>query len=444
MAEGKSTISFEGDASGLKAASQEAVQSLQNVEAAAKKADQAVSGGQSQKSPSKAFEGVGTSKLGDQSQAIGEVKEWAESVKVAGAASDTAAAAAGKLGAGMAGSAAGAGVLRGALAAAAAEAGGFSGILIRLASKIHPIAAAAVIAAAATYKLVDSWIKGRFAAVELAAKLNTLQISWKQYLDGIVNPPGDLLATFKQIDAATEEQKKKNREATDKAIEDGANKARAEEDLINKQNSLDADNERTKRQLVAQAEKKKTEDRIAAETERMNAVNKASDEAAERKRDRTEENLKAEQDLEIALIEATGNKAQALEQEWARETTRLMNESKDAERVGDTETFASKERQIVLLADLYKEKIGKAQQEIDDEADAESKRRQDEIDRKEKEIKDLAQKRYEAERDADKKLHDERMKQMEELRGDRQGDLGGVSYINSGRDAIWMNGGGGR
>lgn len=398
MADGKSTITITGDASGLKTASQDAVQSLESVEAAAKKTDAAAGSG-----------GVGGGNAEAVTKLSGSLKEVPAAAANAGKALSDVANSAGAVTGKFAVLGNGVKNLLGAVGlGGVAEAGGKAiKVLQGVTAATGPLGPALALLGAGLY-----FVKTKFD--ENAAAARALEDAYK----GAAKAATDL--ADKTLDAGGSFD-------IDKKLEDLETLQQAEIEAL----AIKLKNEKWTAESIAKA----------IETKRAENAQKLADfDAALLKKSEDAEKAASSDRYDRAISD---NKA--LQNAIALEGLTGVEKIKAEEGIAISELAAKriKENDLVIQAELesgieatktlYALRAELAQKAIDEENK-----------KKEEQIKKDADTRMKAEMEADRKIHEERKRQLDELRDSASGDLGGIQYFNSGRDAIWMSGGGGR
>lgn len=396
MAEGKSTISITGDASGLKTASQEAVQSLESVEAAAKKTDAAAGSG-----------GVGGGNAEAVTKLSGSLKEVPAAAANAGKALSDVANSAGTATVKFAVLGNGVKNLLGAVGlGGVAEAGGKAiKVLQGVTAATGPLGPALALLgaglflvkkkfdenAAAAKALEDAYKSAAKAATELANK--TLDAGGSFDIDKKLED----LETLQQAELEALAIKLKNEKWTAESIAKAIETKKAE----NAQKLADFD---------AELQRKATD-----------AENKSVDE-------RYAKQVAANKKLQDEILAAGLTGAAKLEHERGILVAELT-----AKRSKETDAVIREEIQIEIDGTnrLYEIRKQAAQKE----ADEESKRKADQI-------KKDADARLKAELEVEKRLHEERLKNMAELLGSDTNQLGDI--VSFGRGAAYIVNGGER
>jgi len=396
MAEGKSTISITGDASGLKTASQDAVQSLESVEAAAKKTDAAAGSG-----------GVGGGNAEAVTKLSGSLKEVPAAAANAGKALSDVANSAGTATVKFAVLGNGVKNLLGAVGlGGVAEAGGKAiKVLQGVTAATGPLGPALALLgaglflvknkfdenAAAAKALEDAYKNAAKAATELANK--TLDAGGSFDIDKKLED----LETVQQAELEALAIKLKNEKWTAESIAKAIETKKAE----NAQKLADFD---------AELQRKATD-----------AENKSVDE-------RYAKQVAANKKLQDEILAAGLTGAAKLEHERGILVAELA-----ARRLKETDAAIQEEIQIEIDGTnrLYEIRKQAAQKE----ADEESKRKADQI-------KKDADARLKAELEVEKRLHEERLKNMAELLGSDTNQLGDI--VSFGRGAAYIVNGGER
>lgn len=396
MAQGENTITFGGDAAPIKAAATEATQAIKSVEDASKTLGD-VSVGTGEKSAG-AVSSLAT--------ALNEVKPAATSATDAiGDVASVATISTGRfdaLGKGLKN-------LLGAtgLGSVAQVGGKAVEVLKGLATAAGPLGAALAVVAGAAFFLKNKFDENAESTRKLEEEYDKARASAEKLATEIANT-GGAFPLDKQLD-----ELKTLEEAQLKALEARLKNEGWTQDAINK---------------AIETKKQESSDRLAAID--ADLVKKAKD---------AEDN--AATDRYTKAVETNKKLQDAIRAEGLIGIDKLKNEEESAieeltaKRLAEHDEVIAQEIEASIEATqkLFAIRRENAQKAIDDENT-----------RKAEQIKKDADARMKAEMEADRKIHEERLRQLAELRDERSGDLGGIGFFNSGREAVWMNGGGGR
>lgn len=407
MAEGKSTISITGDASGLESAALQSKLALGQIESSAKKANDAMAagplggGGGAARllgaASATAGGGVGLGAAVNNPGA--DIADWSkkmdigkplEQVKQFRQETDKAAEGGKNIGQAFRGTV---GQLTGAVAAAVA--------LVTLVTKLYDL-----------YKGLKN------AAGEWGRELKSITDAQKIAITEGLTWQEQAINKANEIAASQKEQLEISIEQRNIFQEQQAIKSGFAADILKEQQI-----ESARLGVISQ---------IAAKEERIADLKADADakQAEANRKQATSDLFKRGDDIRRQLAVEGMTDIQRLEFEFLE-----LKAAREAEIHATRVDWAKQEiaSQLELEETLYQRRRDNKQKEIDEDNK-----------RKEEQIKKDADTRMKAEMEADRRIHDERKRQLDELRDSASGDLGGIQYFNSGRDAIWMSGGGGR